>query len=135
MQPVKSRITKAFNHGSYVEACDNSGAKLLRIISVRGGGSKGVAGKKPACGVCDLVMASVRRGTPEMRKQVVFAVIVRQRKEYRRPSGERIKFEDNAAVVLKDESGSPKGTLIKGAIPREVAERWPMVSKLATIIV
>ena len=37
--------------------------------------------------------------------------------------------------VLKDDSGSPKGTLIKGAIPREIAERWPMVSKLATIIV
>ena len=135
MQPIKSRITKSLNHGSLVDTCDNSGAKVLRIISVRGGGSKGVAGRKPSCGVADLVMASVRRGTPEMRKQVVLAVIVRQRKEFRRATGERIKFEDNAAVVLKDESGSPKGTLIKGAIPREVAERWPMVSKLGTIIV
>ncbi|MBI2175873.1 50S ribosomal protein L14 [Candidatus Woesearchaeota archaeon] len=133
MQPIKSRITKALNHGSYVETCDNSGAKLLRIISFFG--AKTVAGRKPSGGICDMIMASVRRGTPEMRKQVVFAVIVRQRKEFRRQSGERIKFEDNAAVVLKDESGSPKGTLIKGAIPREVAERWPMVSKLATIVV
>ncbi len=135
MQPVKSKITKALNHGSYVETCDNSGAKLIRVMSVKGGGSKGVAGRKPACGIGDLVVASVRRGAPEMRKQVIFAVIVRQRKEFRRPSGERIKFEDNAAVVLKDESGSPKGTLIKGAIPREIAERWPMVSRLASIIV
>ncbi len=135
MQPIKSRITKPLNHGSFIEACDNSGAKLLKIISVKGGGSKGVAGRKPHCGIADMIMASVRRGTPEMRKQVVFAVIVRQRKEFRRPTGERIKFEDNAAVVLKDEDGSPKGTLIKGAIPREIAERWPMVSKLATIIV
>ena len=133
MQPMKSRITKALNHGSYVETCDNSGAKLLRVMTFMG--YKGVAGRKPAGGVGSLIMASVRRGTPEMRKQVVFAVIVRQRKEFRRPSGERIKFEDNGAVVLKDESGSPKGTLIKGAIPREIAERWPMVSKLATIIV
>ena len=133
MQPVKSRITKALNHGSYVETCDNSGAKLLRIMTVMG--SKTVAERKPSCGIGSLVMASVRKGTPEMRKQVVFAVIIRQRKEYRRPSGERIRFEDNAAVVLKDDKGSPKGTLIKGAIPREIAERWPMVAKLATIIV
>lgn len=133
MQPIKSRITNGFNHGSYIETCDNSGAKLLRIISIFG--SKTTAGRKPSCGVGDMIMASVRKGTPEMRKQVVFAVIVRQRKEFRRPTGERIKFEDNAAVVLKDESGSPKGTLVKGAIPREIAERWPMVSKLGTIIV
>ena len=133
MQPMKSRITRALNHGSYVETCDNSGAKLLRIITVMG--AKTVAERKPSCGFGSLVMASVRKGTPEMRKQVDFAVIVRQRKEYRRPSGERIKFEDNAAVVLKDDKGSPKGTLVKGALPREIAERWPMVARLATIIV
>lgn len=133
MQPVKSRITRALNHGSYVETCDNSGAKLLRIMTVMG--LKTVAERKPSCGVGSLIMASVRKGTPEMRKQVVFAVIVRQRKEFRRPSGERIRFEDNAAVVLKDDKGSPKGTLVKGALPREIAERWPMVAKLATIIV
>ena len=84
MQPMKSRITKALNHGSYVETCDNSGAKLLRIMTVMG--YKGVAGRYPSCGVGDLIMASVRRGTPEMRKQVVFAVVVRQRKEFRRPA-------------------------------------------------
>lgn len=133
MQAVKSRITKGLNHGSYVETCDNSGAKLLRIMTVMG--AKTVADRKPSCGVSSLVMASVRKGTPEMRKQVVLAVIVRQRMPYRRPSGERIRFEDNAAVVLKDDKGSPKGTLVKGAIPREVAERWPMVAKLATTIV
>lgn len=133
MQAVKSKISKGLNHGSYVETCDNSGAKLLRIMTVMG--SKTVAGRKPSCGVSSLIMASVRKGTPEMRKQVVLAVIVRQRMPYRRPSGERIRFEDNAAVVLKDDKGSPKGTLVKGAIPREVAERWPMVAKLATTIV
>ena|SRR3989338_6673057 len=135
MQAIKSRITKGLSHYSLIDACDNSGAKLLKIISVKGTSGKGVAGRKPSCGVGDLILASVRKGTPEMRKQVVFAVIVRQRMPFRRPNGERIKFEDNAAVVLKDEDGSPKGTLIKGAIPREVAERWPMVSKLAAIVV
>ena len=133
MQPIKSRITKPLSHNSFIETCDNSGAKLIKVISVIG--SKPVAGRKPSCGIADRIMASVRRGTPEMRKQVVMAVIVRQKKEFRRPTGERVRFEDNAAVIIKDEGGSPKGTLIKGAIPREVAERWPMVSKLATIIV
>ena len=63
------------------------------------------------------------------------AVIVRQRKEYKRPSGMRIKFEDNAVVVLKDEKGNPKGTLFKGPIAKEAAERWPAIAKLSKIIV
>jgi len=92
-------------------------------------------GRISAAGVGDLVMASVKRGKPEMRKQVVFAVIVRQKKEYRRPDGTRIKFEDNAAVVCKDEKGNPKGTMIKGPIAKEVCERWPAIAKIASIIV
>ena len=70
-----------------------------------------------------------------MRKTVVPAVIVRQKKEYRRPDGTRIKFEDNAAVVLKDDKGNPKGTLIKGPIAKEVVERWPAIAKIAKIVV
>jgi large subunit ribosomal protein L14 len=70
-----------------------------------------------------------------MRKQVVFAVIVRQKREYRRPDGTRVKFEDNAAVVLKDDKGNPKGTIFKGPIAKEAAGRWPAVSKVASIIV
>ena len=89
----------------------------------------------PYCGVGDLVLAAVKRGKPEMRKQVVYAIIVRQRKEYRRPDGMRIKFEDNAAVVLKDEKGNPKGTIFKGPIAKEATSRWPPVAKVASIIV
>ncbi len=116
-----------------VPACDNSGAKIIRIISIFG--QKTVKGRKPSAAVGDLVMASVRKGTPEMRKQVVFAVIVRQRKEYRRYSGERIKFEDNAAVVVKDDSGNPKGTMIKGPVAKEAAKKWPPISKIASVVV
>ena len=70
-----------------------------------------------------------------MRKKVVNAIIVRQRKEYRRPNGMRIKFEDNAVVVLKDDKGNPKGTILKGPIAKEVADRWPAIAKLASIVV
>ena len=124
---------KALNVGSYVSTCDNSGAKLIKITAVKG--HKTVKGRIPAARVGDLVMAAVKKGKPDMRKQVVFAIIVRQKKEYKRPDGTRIKFEDNAAVVLKDDKGNPKGTIFKGPIAKEATERWTPVAKLASIIV
>lgn len=133
MKAIKARVTKGIPAGALVETCDNSGAKLLRVFSVKG--SKTVKGKIPAAGVGDLVLASVKKGRPDMRKQVVFAIIVRQKKEYRRADGSRIKFEDNAAVVLKDEKGNPKGTIFKGPIAKEATARWPGVAKVASIIV
>lgn len=133
MKPVKARITKALPHRTFIETCDNSGAKLLRIVSVKG--AKTVVRRKPAAGVGDLILASVKKGEKEMRKQVVYAVIVRQKKEYRRFDGTRIKFEDNAAVVLKDDKGNPKGTIFKGPIAKEAADRWPGIAKVASIVV
>lgn len=132
MQALKARVTGGLQQGSFLEVCDNSGAKLLKIVSVIN--KKNVAGRRVSAGVADLILASIKKGKPEMRKQVVYAVIVRQRKEYRRPDGMRIKFEDNSSVVLKDEKGNPKGTLLKGPIAKEVVERWPMVAKIATIV-
>ena len=133
MKAVKATISRALPTGTEVETCDNSGAKVLRLFTVMG--QKSVSGRRTAAGVGDLVMASVKRGKPDMRKQVVLAIIVRQKKEYRRPDGTRIKFEDNAAVVLKDEDGNPKGTIFKGPIAKEACERWPGVAKLARMIV
>ena len=133
MQPIKSRVTKALPVGCRIETCDNSGAKIIRIFTVVG--SKTVKGRISSCGVGDLVMASVLSGRPDIRKQVVFAVIVRQKKEYRRIDGTRIKFEDNSAVVLKDDKGNPKGTIFKGAIAKEACERWPGIAKIASIVV
>lgn len=133
MQAIKAKITRALNQGAWVETCDNSGAKVLKIVSVIN--SKPSKGRMPAAGVGDLVLASVKKGLPAMRKQVVYAIIVRQKKEYRRPDGTRIKFEDNAAIVSKDEKGNPKGTIFKGPIAKEACDRWPPVAKVARIIV
>ncbi|MBI5393061.1 50S ribosomal protein L14 [Candidatus Woesearchaeota archaeon] len=133
MLALKSKIPKSLQHGSYVDTCDNSGAKIVKIVSVFG--QKTVKGRYPTAGIGDLVMAAVKKGKPDMRKKVVFAVIVRQRKEFRRPDGMRVKFEDNAAVVLKDDKGNPQGTMLKGPIAKEACERWPSVAKLASIIV
>ena len=133
MLAIKSKVTKGLQVGSIVPTCDNSGAKVLKIIGVKR--QKTVKGRVPSCGVGDLIMASVKKGRPDMRKTVVFAVIVRQRKEFRRPDGTRVKFEDNAAVVLKDDKGNPKGTIFKGPIAKEACERWPGISKVASIII
>ena len=70
-----------------------------------------------------------------MKKQTVNAIIVRQKKEFRRADGTRVKFEDNAAIILKDDKGNPKGTILKGPIPKEVADRWPAIAKMASIVV
>ena len=133
MKALKANIVKGLPVGSEVDTCDNSGAKTVRIFSVFG--HKTVKGQKPAAGIGDLVMVAVKRGKPEMRKTVAFAIVVRQKKEYKRSNGMRIKFEDNAVVILKDEKGNPKGTIFKGPIAKEVADRWPMVAKVASIIV
>jgi len=132
MKALKGRVIRSLPLQAELRTCDNSGAKVLKIISVKG--HKTVKGRSPAAGVGDLVMASVRKGKLEMRKTVVPAIIVRQKKEYRRADGTHVKFEDNAAVVLKDLKGNPKGTIFKGPIAKEVAERWPAVAKVANMI-
>lgn len=133
MEAIKARITKGLNFGAQIPTCDNSGAKLIKLFGKKG--AKTVKGRMGSAGVGDLINASVIKGRPEMRKQTVLAVIVRQRKEYRRPDGTRIKFEDNAAVIVKDEKGNPKGTIIKGAVAKEAVERWGNLAKIAKIIV
>ncbi len=133
MKAVKARFTQGLQKGSMIHACDNSGAKILRIISFNGG--KGVKGRNMAGGIGDLITASVWEGTPDMRKKVVQAIVVRQTREYRRKDGIRVKFESNAAVVLKDDKGNPKGTIIKGPIAKEITVRWPAVAKLAKVMV
>ncbi|MBS3134360.1 50S ribosomal protein L14 [Candidatus Woesearchaeota archaeon] len=132
MKSVQARVTRALPFGARVDVCDNSGAKTIRIFSVYG--HKTVKGRYQEAGIGDLVNASIIKGKPGMKKQVVQAVIVRQKKPYRRLNGERIKFEDNAAVVLKDDKGNPKGTIIKGPIAKEAASKWPAIAKIASAV-
>ena len=132
MKPISAKVTKALQVGSYINCADNTGANLLQIIAVKG--YKGVKTRIPSCGVGNWVICSVKQGDPKLKHEVVHAVIVRQRKEYRRNTGIRIKFEDNAAV-LTNEKGEPRGTKIKGPIAKEVVERFSMIGKIATTVV
>ena len=133
MKAIKARPIRALPHGAWIDVCDNSGAKKIKMISVKN--LKTTRNRMPAARVGDLIMASVVSGDPGIRKTVVMAIIVRQKKEYRRYNGTRIKFEDNAAIIVKDEKGNPKGTILKGAIAKEATERWAPISKIATIII
>ena len=132
MKPLTANPIKVLPVGARLNCIDNSGAKILEIIAVRG--YKGTRRSKPKSGVAGLVMCKVIKGNEKVRHQVFKAVIVRQKKEYRRPDGMRIKFEDNAAVMV-DDKFETKGTVIKGPIAKEAVERFPLIGKIANIVV
>ena len=132
MKAITGNVTRGLNIGSECEAADNSGARIVRIVSVKGG--HGRKGRQVSAKVADWVKVSVRKGDPTMKGEVFDAVIIRQRMAWQRPSGERVCFSNNAVALLKDEKGNPKGTQIKGPIAREIQERWKEVSKLASVI-
>jgi large subunit ribosomal protein L14 len=131
MKGIGSKVTRALPNGARLVCADNTGARELEIIAVKN--YKGVARRLPSAGVGDMVFVSVKKGSPDMRKQVFPAIIIRQKKEIRRPDGTRVKFEDNAAVIVTPD-GNPKGSEIKGPVAKEAAERWPGISRLAKII-
>ena len=132
MKAVSARTTAGLNLGATMISADNSGAKIVRIVSVKHG--KGRKGKQGCAKVADWVKVAVKKGVPDMKGKVFDAVVIRQKKSWRRLTGERVGFEDNAVAILKDEKGNPKGTQIKGPIAKEVMERWPQVAKIASII-
>ena len=133
MKGVGAKLTNGLNLGSQALASDNSGARIVRITGVKGGKSK--KGRQQYVKIGDHVKVSVRKGDPKIKGQVFDAVVIRQKKPFRRNTGERVAFLDNAVCLLKDEKGNPKGTQIKGPIAKEVADRWPFLAKIAKYIV
>ncbi|MGC8628838.1 MAG: uL14 family ribosomal protein [Candidatus Micrarchaeia archaeon] len=132
MKGLASKITKTFIPGSVITCADNSGAAEFKMIGKLGKGYKhsGLA----AAGVGDVIVASVIKGTPTYLKKPVKVVIVRQKAPIRRPNGMRLRFEDNAGVMVGDDF-LPIGTEIKGPIPREVVERFVKLAGIASKIV
>ena len=132
MKGLAGRQTRGLPHLARLTCVDNSGAKQLQLISVRGTGS--TMRRYPAGGVGDMIKVTVKRGTPERRRQIFNAVIVRQRRPFRRADGTWVQFEDNAAVLTNDR-GEMVGTDLKGPVSREAAERWPRIAAAAKQIV
>ena len=104
---------------SYLRVADNTGAKELKCIRVLGGSTRRYGN------IGDVIVASVRKAAPggQVKKgDVVKAVIVRSRKGLRRADGSYVRFDENAAVVIKDDK-TPQGTRIFGPVARELRER------------
>ncbi|KAI4223592.1 MAG: hypothetical protein L6R36_005301 [Xanthoria steineri] len=118
----KLKMTLGLPVGAVMNCCDNSGARNLYIISVKGCGAR--LNRLPAAGVGDMVMATVKKGKPELRKKVMPAVVVRQSKPWRRADGVYLYFEDNAGVIVNPK-GEMKGSAITGPVGKEAAELWP----------
>ncbi len=105
---------------SRLRVADNTGAREILVIRVLGGSGRRYGG------VGDIVVATVKQSTPrgQVKKgEIVRAVVVRTAKEYRRPDGSNIRFDDNAAVILDGVSQNPKGTRIFGPVARELRDR------------
>jgi len=105
--------------GTNLKVVDNTGARLIRVIKVLGGTRRRYAQ------IGDIVTASVKEAEPRKavkKKDIVKAVIVRQKKPYRRKDSSYIKFDENAAVILTDKN-NPKGTRIFGPVARELREK------------
>jgi large subunit ribosomal protein L14 len=128
----RPKISKGLPAGSILKCADNSGARELRLVQVFR--YKGRLRRVPSAAVGDMAVVSVRSGSPDMRKKMFQAVIIRQRKPYRRPDGVWVQFEDNAAVIMTPE-GEMKGSDIRGPVAKEAAERWPRIASAASIIV
>jgi len=104
---------------SHLRVADNTGAKELKCIRVLGGSTRRYGN------IGDVIVASVRKATPggQVKKgDVVRAVIVRSRKGMRRADGSYVRFDENAAVIIKDDK-TPKGTRIFGPVARELREK------------
>jgi large subunit ribosomal protein L14 len=132
MKAISIKNNKGLTLKSYATCADNSGAKEVYLIGV----FKVKTRKKgnPKAGIGSLVNVVVKKGKPEIRGKIEKAVIIRTRQEFRRPNGMRVKFEDNA-VVLVDDEGLPKASEIKGCVAREVGERFPKIAGLAPVVV
>jgi large subunit ribosomal protein L14 len=117
---------------SRLKVADNTGAREIMCIKVLGSGFKRYGG------LGDIIVASIKQATPGgvvKKGQVVRAVIVRTKKGIRRPDGTHIKFDDNAAVILKDET-EPQGTRIFGPVARELREkRFTKIISLAPEVI
>ena len=132
MKAIPTKIIKALPVGAVIHCADNTGAKELQIISVKG--FKGTRRTKPCAGVADFVNCRVFKGDEKVRKEMHKAVIIRQRKEYRRANGMRISFEDNAAVLVTDK-GEARGSVVKGPVAKEAIQMFPTIGKISSIVV
>ncbi|AAS54203.1 AGL288Wp [Eremothecium gossypii ATCC 10895] len=131
-QGTKFRISLGLPTGAIMNCADNSGARNLYIMAVKGSGSR--LNRLPAASLGDMVMATVKKGKPELRKKVMPAIVVRQSKPWRRKDGVYLYFEDNAGVIANPK-GEMKGSAITGPVGKECADLWPRIASNSGVVV
>ena len=132
MRGIAGRQTRGLPTGARLLVADNTGAKEAMLINVIG--YVGTMRRNPAGGVGDMLKVSIKKGSPSTRRQMFNAIIVRQRRPFRRVDGTWVQFEDNACVIT-NEKGEVQGSDIKGPEAREAAERWPRIAATAKQII
>jgi large subunit ribosomal protein L14 len=134
LKPIRAKISKSINVGSWINVADNSGAKIAKVVNVRN--YHGVKDRQPKCGVGDTVFVVIKKGSPDTVHKKFPAVIVRQKKEFRRLDGTRVAFEDNACALVKDiDKYEPQGTILRGPLPKEISIRFPHITKISSKVV
>ncbi len=118
---------------SILKVADNSGAKIVRCFRVLGGSRRRYAE------IGDVLIASVQVAEPRKqikKKDIVRALVVRQRKTLHRPDGTHVRFDENAVVIIEKDKKEPKATRIFGPIPREIKEKgYDTIASLAEELV
>jgi large subunit ribosomal protein L14 len=116
-----------------LKVADNTGAKTIQCFKVLGGT------KRRYAQIGDVIVATVKEAEPRRivkKHDIVRAVIIRQKKNFRRTDGSYIRFDDNAAVILEGKSKEPKGGRIMGPCPREIKEKgFEKIANLAEEII
>ena len=116
-----------------LKVVDNTGAKIIQCIQVSGS-----SGKRSA-EIGETIVATVKEAEPRRivkTHEIVRALVIRQKKNFRRPDGSYIRFDDNAAVILEGKTKEPKGGRITGPMPKEIKEKgFEKIASLAEEIV
>mmetsp|Transcript_72644 Transcript_72644/g.115955 ORF Transcript_72644/g.115955 Transcript_72644/m.115955 type:complete len:141 (+) Transcript_72644:146-568(+) len=131
MSGAKFKISCGLPCAALLNCADNSGAKNLYLFGVKG--YQGRLNRMPSASVGDMFICSVKKGKPDLRKKVLNAVVIRQRKIWRRKDGTWIYFEDNAGCII-NEKGEMKGSAISGPVAKECADIWPKIAAKASAI-
>eukprot|EP00477_Mikrocytos_mackini_P000052 GAHX01000053.1.p1 GENE.GAHX01000053.1~~GAHX01000053.1.p1 ORF type:complete len:141 (+),score=24.73 GAHX01000053.1:45-467(+) len=124
--------TKGVQVGTLVQCTDNSGVKLLKVISVTQACSR--LKRRASASVGAILVCSVKKGKEDQLGKVVRAVLVRQRKYINRKGSPRIKFENNAAAMLND-NNEIKASSISGPVAKECLEKFPKVGSISHCVV
>jgi ribosomal protein L14 len=120
---VPFHITGGLPVGSIVKCVDNSGCTELKIIGVKK--TQGRRGKIPSACLGKMITAVVVKGRNNLVGKIVHAVIIRQKKPWRRLDGTIICCEDNAAIIVRADGSTRKNIEVEGHIPKECIDLWP----------